>query len=77
MANKCFAYYEAWKSGVRRCTCDIMKPEEFKKIRHMNGGCCARNCRFYKPEADLIRSDWGIYPMSQKQIETRKRYDKR
>lgn len=33
-----------------------------------------RNCRFYKEDADMVRSDWGISFMTERQKNIRNRY---
>ena len=67
--NKCFAYYESWKSGVRRCSCGILNTTAFERIHNKRGGCCMENCAFYKERADQIRSGEFLYDMSKKQKE--------
>lgn len=73
--NKCFAYRE-WTDmhGYKTCNCDILNRTAFRQVQRMYGGCCMRNCRFYKEDADMVRSDWGISFMTERQKNIRNRY---
>lgn len=72
--GNCFAYIEYWRNGIRHTGCEILNREAFIKVQHTKGGCCMRNCAFYKEAPDQIRSDIGIYPMSEKTRVKQKKY---
>lgn len=74
--SKCFAFYECWKDGVHKMSCGVINNADFKKIYRKQGGCCMRNCSFYKEHRDQIRTEKDLKPMSQKQLEERVFYHK-
>ena len=65
--NKCFAYEEIIKNGKKRAGCEILNIDAFEQIHKKFGGCCMRNCPFYKESRDQIRSDKGLYQMTDRQ----------
>lgn len=72
--GKCFALVETMRGGRIQTGCDILNRTAFEQVQRKFGGCCVRNCKFYKEDADQIRSDIGIYNMSDKQKRERDRY---
>lgn len=71
--SKCFAYYESWKKGEKRVGCQVLNRQAFAEIHLSPGGCCFKNCAFYKESRNQIRTSDGLYPMSE---EIKKRRDK-
>lgn len=63
-------------NGRKKYGCGILLHEAFLKVQEKRGGCCMRNCPFYKEERDQIRCDIGIYNMTNKQKIERDRYYK-
>ena len=74
--NKCFAYNEIWKNGYRYNSCECLTHKAFTQVQHKRGGCCMKNCPFYKENREQIRSDIGIYRMSDKQKAEQEKYFK-
>ena len=63
--NKCFAYYEKWKNGIRYAKCTALNNEAFTKVQRKRGGCSLENCPFYKENTDQVHTDF-LYTMSDK-----------
>ena len=74
MSSRCFAYEEYMLRGIKHKGCEILNRKAFIQVQRKWGGCSIRNCPFYKEDRDQIRSDIGIYPMSNKQKYDQKRY---
>ena len=72
--NKCFAYEEIIKNGKKRAGCEILNIDAFEQIHKKFGGCCMRNCPFYKEERTQIRSNKGLFYMTDKQKREQKYY---
>ena len=71
---KCFAYYENDINGYTTSGCDVLDRAEFLKIKRKHGGCCAKNCRFYKVSKDQIRTDRGIFYLTKEQKQIQNEY---
>lgn len=65
--NKCFASTEIIKNGRKKAGCDILCIDAFEKVHKKFGGCCMRNCNFYKESRDQVRTDRGIFYLTDKQ----------
>lgn len=65
--DKCFAYYEKEINGFKMCGCDALNREAFWEVNSKVGGCCAKNCNFYKASRDQIRTDNGVRQLTYKQ----------
>jgi len=73
--NRCFAYVESInRNGIKSKGCDILNRKAFIQVQRKYGGCCMRNCNFYKEDRDQIRTDIGLHPMSDKQKKERERF---
>lgn len=73
--GKCFAMtVKEYASGIKSYGCDILNRDAFIDVRRKRGGCCMKNCAFYKEDPEQIRSDAGIYYMSEKQKIIRRKY---
>ena len=70
--DKCFAYHECFRNGIRVNSCDILSRRAF--IQTYRNGCTFNNCPFYKENRDQIHSDIGLYPMSRRQKAEREMY---
>ena len=65
--NKCFAYEEIIRNGKKKAGCSILCIDAFESVHKKFGGCCARNCKFYKESRDQGRTDKGIFYLTDKQ----------
>ena len=65
--NKCFAYVETVRNGIRMNGCDCLSRDAFLKVQKKSGKCCAKNCRFFKQTTDQVRTDRGIFYLTAKQ----------
>lgn len=74
--NKCFAYIENIRNGIRSDSCECLSYQAFSKVQRLRGGCCMKNCSFYKESRDQIRSDSGIYVISDRQKNIQRRYER-
>jgi hypothetical protein len=51
--------YDTWKGGYHKVGCNALNREAFIAIHLKPGGCCAKNCAFYKERPEDIRTSWG------------------
>lgn len=72
--NKCFGYVETIKNGRTIVGCDVLKIDDWEAVHKKYRGCCMRNCAFYKEERDQVRSDKGLFYMTDKQKRKQKEY---
>lgn len=63
----CVAYYEYTAAGITNKGCEALKPDAFRKVQRMRGGCCIANCPFYKQNKNQVRSVYGLYEMDERQ----------
>lgn len=74
--NRCFAYYEQIRNGVRSCGCEVLNRQAFWEVQQKHGKCCMKNCRFYKESTDQVRSDFGLFYLTDRQKRMQKAHAK-